>query len=112
MLRTLSDSEQTLTLFADLVLHPAFRGKVVRRHRQLAIEDVVRRNDYPSGIAARVFESAIYGPDHPFSRVDREEHLSSVTRADLRRFHARYFVPEGAGRRLRAIPNRKSWCTG
>ncbi|MCH8568568.1 MAG: insulinase family protein [Balneolales bacterium] len=83
------DFEELLPVFIELLTQPAFpeeRLELSARQRRSAIS---RRNDSPSGIAAREFRHLIYGKQTVFSSVQEYDDLNNISVEDLKSFHAR-----------------------
>ena len=87
------DLDQGLAIFADVLMHPAFREDKVELARQQILEEIRRRNDDPPSLADREFMRLVYGPDSPWARIPMPATIKSITRQDLLDLHARYFVP-------------------
>lgn len=95
-LRTLSATlPQTLELFADVLLRPAFLEADVERikARQLALIANVRSN--PISAADRIGPRLLFGPDHPYARL-QDRRIEAISRADLVRFQSTWMRPERA----------------
>ena len=88
------DIEKGLEIFADVLRNPAFREDKLEHHKQQAIESIRRRNDNPIQLAWRNFSEILYGKDHPFGWYSEVEIVERITVADLRAFHAKFFIPE------------------
>ena len=88
------DIEKGLEIFVDVLRNPAFRVDKLEHHKQQAIESIRRRNDNPIRLAWRNFSEILYGKDHPSGWYSEVEIIERITVADLRAFHARFFVPE------------------
>ena len=88
------DIEKGLEIFADVLMHPAFREDKLELRKQQAIEAIRRRNDNPIQLAWRNFSALLYGKSHPFGRYSEIEGVESITVADLQAFHAKYYQPD------------------
>ena len=88
------DLDRGLTLFADMLMHPAFPQDKLDLAKQQALESIRRRNDNPAGIASRQFRKRVYGEDHPLARESTVETIGRITRADLVAFHSRDYHPD------------------
>ena len=87
------DIEKGLEIFADVLRNPAFREEKLELRKQQAIEAIRRRNDNPIQLAWRNFSEILYGKDHPFGWYSEIEGVESITVADLKTFHAKYYHP-------------------
>ncbi|MDA1191908.1 MAG: pitrilysin family protein [Candidatus Poribacteria bacterium] len=86
------DIDTVLTIFADVVINPAFREDKLELARNQAVEGIRRQNDNPAQIASRELHKAVYG-DHPYANTATAATLSAITRDDLIAFHKAYYRP-------------------
>jgi predicted Zn-dependent peptidase len=84
---------RVLDIFADVLMHPAFRQDKVDFTKQQIRSSIARRNDDASGIASREFGNLIYGRDTPYGWQLEYEHVDNIDRDDLAEFYERYFFP-------------------
>lgn len=91
---------QSLGLYADLVLHPAFPQADFERVRKTRLAAIQREQTVPRLMALRVLPPLLYGPGHPYALpltgTGTEEAVSRMTRADLVGYHATWFRPNNA----------------
>lgn len=87
------DLDRGVTLFAEMLMHPAFAPDKLDLAKKQAVEAIRRRYDHPAAIASREFNKLLYGPEHPFARESTEATIAAVTRDDLVAFHRRYYHP-------------------
>lgn len=87
---------RSLDLFADIVLHPAFREADVARVKAQGIAGIEGTRHDPSALARRFAPQLLFGPTHPYGRPPTEADIAALTPADLARFHARWFHPNNA----------------
>ena len=81
-------------IFKDVMTQPEFRQDKVDLAKMQAHSGISRRNDDAAGIASREFASAIYGRNTPWGWTIEYEHVDRIERADMVRFHQRYFFPK------------------
>jgi zinc protease len=88
----------TMPIYADLVLHPAFRPDDVERLRQQQIAAVRREQANVQSVGQRLLPGLLFGPDHPYGHPadGTEASLARMTRDDLVGFHRRWFKPNNA----------------
>ena len=93
----LSDS---LDLFADVVLNPAFPEADFNRLQKQRLAGIQREKTEPSAMALRVFPGLLYGPQHaygnPLTGSGTEASVAKLTAADVKKFHATWFKPNNA----------------
>jgi len=81
-------------VLADLLIHPAFADGEVQRIRKqtLSALDVVDQD--PGYVANVVLRRYLFaGTSYAHSEDGTRRSIESITRRDLRNFHARYYVP-------------------
>jgi zinc protease len=90
--------DSALALFADVVLHPAFRAADFERVREERLTELIQMQDHPPVIADRAYASIVYGTEHPYGRplTGTQAAVQRITREDLRRFYRTYFRPNNA----------------
>jgi zinc protease len=88
--------DPALDLFADVVLHPAYRAEDVAREKALAVAEIQRAKDSPVDAAVRILPSLIYGGGHAYGQLRTEASVAALTPDDLKRYHAAWFQPQGA----------------
>jgi len=93
-LETLSeDMSKGLEIFADILMHPAFKEDRLDISRAREIEMIRRRNEDPFDIALRYFPAYIYGKNHPMGSYPEISGIQSISRQDLLRIHRLLFQP-------------------
>ena len=92
--------DPALELYADVILHPAFRQTDVERLRKQRLVQIQREKADPLGMALRVFPRVVFGEGHayanPWSGSGTEASARKITRDDLVKFHTTSFKPNHA----------------
>lgn len=78
-------------LAARQLAEPALPEAVWQRERATRIASIREANTRPGTLAARTFNSAVYG-DHPYGADTNAESLGRITVTDMAAFHARHVV--------------------
>ena len=95
-----SNLDDSLALYADVILNPAFPDNELERLRRLRLAAIQREKASPTGMALRVFPKLLYGEGHayslPLTGSGTESSVSRITREDLARFHDTWFKPNNA----------------
>ena len=100
-LRTLKPSlDESLALFSDVILNPAFPQKEFDRLKTEQLNNIKREKSQPIGMALRVMNKYLYGEGHPYSNpytgTGYEKTVSSLTRDDVVDFYQQWLRPNNA----------------
>jgi zinc protease len=87
---------QAMPVFADVIMHPAYREADVARVKAEREAQIRSSRQTPVQIAARVAPRLVYGAGYPYGRVTTENSIQSIDRKDLVAFHERWFHPNNA----------------
>jgi zinc protease len=87
---------KALGIYADLVLHPAYRSADVERVKAQSIAGITSAKQDGASAADRLFPSLMYGKDNPYGRLTNEADVAAIRPADLAAFHERWFKPNNA----------------
>lgn len=88
------DTEDILTLFADVVQRPAFAQDKIDFLKRQTSGSIARRNDDPDSIASREFRKRVYGADSPYARTVEYATLAAIDRQDIVNFYQASVRPE------------------
>jgi predicted Zn-dependent peptidase len=90
--------DSALALFADVVLHPAFRTEDFERVKKNRLTALVQLKDRPTAIADQAYAAIVYGTSHPYGHnlLGTEASITGMTPDDLRSFYQANFVPNNA----------------
>jgi zinc protease len=90
--------DSALALFADVVLHPAFRSEDFERVRKNRLTSLVQLKDRPTAIADQAYAAILYGASHPYGHnlLGTEASVTGMTTADLQSFYRANFLPNNA----------------
>ncbi|MBW2731377.1 MAG: insulinase family protein [Deltaproteobacteria bacterium] len=80
----------------ELVARPTFPLNEMKEVRDSLLGQVKQARDDPGQLAALHFYNMLYGDDHPAGRPLTAKSVESITRGDLKRFHARHLLPTGS----------------
>lgn len=92
--------DQSLALYADVVLNPAFPEKEFQRLQQEQLVGIQREKSQPVAMALRVMPKFLYGENHayslPLTGSGYEETVSKLTREDMIKFYDQWIKPNNA----------------
>jgi zinc protease len=92
--------DESLELFADVVLNPAFPQNELDRLRKARLAQIQQEKTQPIGIALRVVPALMYGKDHayslPLTGSGTEESVQRITRDSIVEYHRTWFKPNNA----------------
>jgi predicted Zn-dependent peptidase len=87
------DLDKGLAILTDLLKNPAFRQDKLDTQKAQALDALKSRNDRTSSIEAREANLLFYGRDYPINRLATKASIESITRDDLKAFHAAWIHP-------------------
>jgi zinc protease len=86
-------STKLFELMSDVAQHPSFPETEVKLVQENTIQQIRAGRADPGFLVNERFQKAIYG-DHPYGFVVADEKsISALTRADLRAFVTKYYIP-------------------
>ncbi|HLY10728.1 MAG TPA: pitrilysin family protein, partial [Planctomycetota bacterium] len=87
------DLDKGLAILMDLLRNPSFRQDKLETLKAQTLDAIKARNDRTSSIEAREVNLTFYGPDYPINRLSTKASIDSITREDLKAFHAAWVHP-------------------
>jgi len=87
------DLDEGLATFFDVLRNPAFREEPLKLTKARFIEQLRQANDQANAVLSREYEKLLYG-DNAVTWQPTKATYESVTAADLKAFHKKYFVPK------------------
>ncbi|WHI45174.1 M16 family metallopeptidase [Microbulbifer sp. JMSA004] len=92
--------DDSISLFADIVMQPAFVTEEIERKRSRWIAGIQQEKTQPAQIALRKLPPLLYGKDHaygvPLTGSGTENSIQSLTREDIVSFHQTWMRPDNA----------------
>ncbi len=89
-------SPKLFELMSDVAQHPSFPETEVKLAQENTIQQIRAGRADPGFLVNERFQKAVFG-DHPYSFVvPDEKSISALTRADLRAFVAKYYMPNAS----------------
>lgn len=89
-------SAKLFELMSDVAQHPSFPEAEVKLAQENTIQQIRAGRADPGFLVNERFQKAIFG-DHPYAFVvPDEKSISALTRADLRAFVAKYYIPNAS----------------
>ncbi len=88
-----NDIDLALSLFFELIQHPAFDSKKIEIVRHQMLEEISGRNEKPMDIANREFLQQLYGEESVWARHSSDKTVNSFTRDDLMNFYKNFVAP-------------------
>jgi len=92
--------DDSLEVYADVILNPAFPEKEFERLQKQQLASIQREKVTPVSMALRVFPRLLYGEDHayglPFTGSGTEESVQGLSTAELQAYHQAWFKPNNA----------------
>jgi zinc protease len=95
-----SKLDDSLALYADVVLNPSFRQSDFDRQQKQTLAGIKREENSPVAAALRVMPGLLYGSDHaygnPLTGSGTSASVAKMTPDDLVKFHDAWFKPNNA----------------
>ncbi|MDE3195774.1 MAG: insulinase family protein, partial [Acidobacteriota bacterium] len=92
--------DESLALFADLILNPSFPATDFEREKKLQLARIEQEKAQPFSMALRVLPVLAYGKGNaygnPMTGSGTPESVAKITRDDLVRFHSAWMKPNAA----------------
>lgn len=92
--------DDSLQLFADVILKPDFPAAELERLRAQYINGIKQEKTRPVSIALRLLPGLLYGDGHPYanplSGTGNEASIARITQRDLVNWHQTWFKPNNA----------------
>ncbi|MDX1405170.1 MAG: pitrilysin family protein [Woeseiaceae bacterium] len=92
--------DESLDVYADIVLNPAFPEHELERLRRMRIAQIRQEKTQPVGLAIRVFPKLLYGENHaysmPLTGSGTEESVLRISRDSLVDYHRTWIRPNNA----------------
>ena len=89
-------SPKLFELMSDVAQHPSFPETEVKLAQENTIQQIRAGRADPGFLVNERFQKAVFG-DHPYSFVvPDEKSIKALTRADLRAFVAKYYIPNAS----------------
>jgi zinc protease len=84
-------------ILADVVRRPTFKEDEIERLRQQTLDDLIVELGEPGSIARYVASRIVFG-DAPYGKPlsGTPESIARISRADIVKFHSRYYRPDNA----------------
>jgi zinc protease len=95
-----STLDESLDVFADVILNPSFPTAELERLRRLQLTEIQQEKASPQSMALRVFPRLLYGEEHAYGMgmtgSGTEQSVMNIDRGDLVAFHDAWFKPNNA----------------
>ena len=95
-----SSLDESLDLFADITLNPAFPESELERLKAQQLAAIAQEKSSPFGLAFRILPELIYGENHayagPFSGSGDVKSVQSINTDDLHDYHQQWFKANNA----------------
>jgi zinc protease len=91
---------ESLDLYAEMVLRPAFPQAELDRLKRLQVAGIRQEMSRPFTVGLRLLPGLLYGPDHaysaPMTGSGTVESVTSISRDDVAGFHREWYRPDNA----------------
>ena len=87
------DLDKGLDLFFEMLKNPVFQQDRLDLYKSQVLQNLERRNDRTSSIERREWARLMRGSNHPSSAQTTTATIESISVANLKSFHEKYFRP-------------------
>ena len=98
-LQTLTKNlDRALDIYSDVVVNASFPDREFDNYKRRALVQFQQRRDNANATAGVVYNSLLYGKDHPYGRPlgGTEVSVKSIGRSDLQDYHRAFYRPNNA----------------
>ena len=90
--------DKALEIYADVVINPIFPESEIETLRSRTLTAFKQRKDNPNAIANVVYNSLLYGKNHPYGKSlgGDETSIKTITKSELENFYSTYYRPNNA----------------
>jgi zinc protease len=88
--------KSALSIFSDVVMHPAFSSFDLERLRSQSIASIESQKQDPASAARRLMPKLVFGADSAYGRMITQASLASIGRPRIMGFYDRWFHPNNA----------------
>ncbi len=87
--------DATVSLMADVALHPSFPAEELERQRQQRLDSILQESQNPAAAAGLTFPKLLYGADHPYGHPTggTKASIEALTAPELKAFHETNYRP-------------------
>lgn len=89
-------SEQLMEILADVALNPSFPEAEFDKLKKQTISGLESAKDNPEGVGATVFNSVLYGKNHPYGEEATVTTAEGVKLSDCIEYYKQYWMPNTA----------------
>lgn len=82
-----------LELMTDVLYNPTFPESELEKEKKEMLSAIKINKDDPNSIAGNIRGAVVYGTDHPYGEIQKEEHVERITIEDCKAYYKKYFVP-------------------
>lgn len=85
-----------LEITKEILTAPTFPQDELDKLKKLTVANIKQEKSKGSAVAAAISRIALYGADHPYSKMQTEDGINSLTTSDLKSYFKNYIVPNNA----------------
>lgn len=90
--------DKALDIYSDVIINPSFPADEIETLRKRDLVSLLQRKDNPNAIANVVYNSLIYGKNHPYGKSagGDEASLKAINKAEIEKFYSTYYRPNNS----------------
>ena len=89
-------SEEIIGLMADVALNPSFPQEEFDKLIKQSLSGIESDKEDPNSLSSRLFNSSLYGLNHPYGELETEASINNITLADCQNFYQENWSPNNA----------------
>lgn len=88
--------EVLLNMLVDVLTNPTFPAEELAKFKVIAKTAVKSSKSDPGTLASNMAKIALFGKDHPYSKVTTEKSIDAVTIDDVKKYYHDFYIPNSA----------------
>lgn len=85
--------KRLINLLADVVRNPAFPKEEFDKLKKQSLSGIESSKDDPDALSSRLYNSTLYGPQHPYGELETKATIENVELEDCKQFYEKNWAP-------------------
>lgn len=90
--------DKALDIYSDVIINPSFPADEIETLRRRTLVSLMQRKDNPNAIANVVYNTLIYGKDHPYGKSTGgdEASVKAIVKDEIEKYHSANYRPNNS----------------